>query len=131
MSTLIAGQEVDDQCTKCKLLLAHTIVAMDGTNIIKVECKTCHSVHKYRGKKAKSTRAKAGTKKAIKVVPFEQLIAGKDLSCSTRYKLSTTLVRDEIIDHVKFGIGIVTRVLGDDKVEVEFSEGPRVLVHNR
>ena len=70
MSTLIAGQEVDDQCTKCKLFLAHTIVAMDGTNIIKVECKTCHSVHKYRGKKAKSTRAKAGTKKAIKVVPF-------------------------------------------------------------
>ncbi len=131
MAILKAGQEIDDQCTKCKLLLAHTIVAMDGESVLKVECNTCHSVHKYRGKKAKSTRAKTTKKTAVKVVPFEQLIAGKDLSRATRYKISTMLAQDEIIDHVKFGLGIVTHVLGDNKVEVEFSEGPKVLVHNR
>ena len=131
MGTLNAGQEIDDQCTKCKLLLAHTIVAMDGESVLKVECNTCHSVHKYRGKKAKSSRAKSTKKTTVKVVPFEQLIAGKDLSRATRYKISMALAQDEIIDHAKFGLGIVTHVMGDNKVEVEFSEGSRILVHNR
>ena len=123
MTTLQAGQEVDDQCTKCKLLLAHTIVAMDGTTIVKVECNTCHSVHKYRGPKAKKKRIGAAKKAVAKVIPFEQLIAGKDLSQATRYKISTTFAQDEIIDHLKFGLGIVTHVLGDNKVEVEFIKG--------
>ena len=128
MSTLQAGLEVDAQCTKCKLLLAHIIIAMDGTQIAKVECKTCHSVHKYRQKKAKKSLTK---KSSVKALAFDELISGKDLSRATRYKISTELAQDEIIDHVKFGLGIVTRILSDNKVEVEFSEGPRVLVHKR
>ena len=55
-----AGQDIDAYCTKCKLVLAHVIIALRGTRPAKVECKTCKSIHAYRkeapGKKAVSPR---------------------------------------------------------------------------
>ena len=43
-----AGDEVDSKCTKCKLILAHTIVAMVGDQIARVKCNTCGGEHAYR-----------------------------------------------------------------------------------
>src|SRR5438309_8942814 len=42
------GGEADAWCTKCEMVLAHTVIAMVGTKPVKVECNTCHGVHKYR-----------------------------------------------------------------------------------
>src|SRR4030067_450255 len=41
---------VDGWCTKCKLLLAHTIIAMANNMPVKVKCNTCNSSHKFRTK---------------------------------------------------------------------------------
>ena len=58
-----AGDNIASHCTKCKLVLDHAIVAMDGETIAKVKCKTCGSKHKYRSsERCKKTRA-AGRKK--------------------------------------------------------------------
>ena len=44
--------EVDSYCTKCKLDLAHRIIAMVGDQPKKVECRTCGSHHLYRRPKS-------------------------------------------------------------------------------
>jgi hypothetical protein len=38
---------------------------------------------------------------------------------------------DDVIDHKSFGIGVVARVLSDQKIEVVFQTGTKVLVHER
>ena len=57
-----AGDNIASHCTKCKLMLDHAIVAMDGEVIAKVKCKTCGSVHKYRifGGREADTELRAG-----------------------------------------------------------------------
>ena len=42
------GGEVDAFCTKCQLTLAHTVHAVVSGRPVKVECNTCHGVHRYR-----------------------------------------------------------------------------------
>ena len=48
LEKLSAGENIASYCTKCKLVIDHAIVAMDGETIAKVKCKTCGSAHKYR-----------------------------------------------------------------------------------
>ena len=42
------GGEVDAFCTRCRLTLAHTILAMVGTKLARVRCNTCNGDHAYR-----------------------------------------------------------------------------------
>lgn len=42
------GSIIESICGKCNDVMGHTIMAMVGTEIIKVECRACGSVHKYR-----------------------------------------------------------------------------------
>jgi len=42
------GDVVDDYCSRCKLLMNHGVMALDGETILKVRCNTCMSEHKYR-----------------------------------------------------------------------------------
>jgi hypothetical protein len=61
---LSAGSEIDAYCTKCRLDLGHTIIAMVGHTVPKVICNTCGSQHKYyppKSEKEKSTFIKRRT----------------------------------------------------------------------
>jgi hypothetical protein len=40
-------------------------------------------------------------------------------------------MKDQWLVHKVFGNGIVLAELADNKIEVRFDDGPRVLVHNR
>src|SRR5512136_969942 len=63
---LSAGSTIETQCTRCKRVLNHTIVAMVGEKIVKVECDTCHGIHAYRPPKAaKEPAAARDTQKKI------------------------------------------------------------------
>ena len=49
MSQLTVGKDVLSFCTKCKLNLGHTIVAMkDAKHIAKVKCNTCATIQAYK-----------------------------------------------------------------------------------
>ena len=54
-----AGGEIDAYCTRCKLDLAHRVIAMVGEAVKKVECKTCGSHHNYRRPKSEPEAPKA------------------------------------------------------------------------
>src|SRR4051794_39940197 len=89
-ATAKVGGEVDAMCNKCKMVLAHTILAMVGPKIARVRCETCKSEHAYRGiqpMKVKSARARnAASAKPEKVIlSFAQQIEGKDPSKAKKY----------------------------------------------
>lgn len=138
-----AGDEVDSMCTKCKMLLAHTIVAMSGDKIAKVKCNTCGGVHAYRpppspseasAKRRRAERA-AGAAEAAKVKTtasdFEVYTKGKDLSKAAKYSPKMQLGVGEAIDHPTFGIGVVTEIREGSKAQVAFKDGGRILVYGR
>jgi len=42
------GDTIEDYCSRCKLSMDHSIVAMGGEEVLQVRCRTCNSEHKYR-----------------------------------------------------------------------------------
>src|SRR4030067_2672610 len=130
---------VDGWCTKCKLELAHTIIAMAKNMPVKVKCNTCNSEHKFRAKqsgvsKPKSAKSKSHARK-IKTQEtnyndYMSRLTDYDLSRVKIYSMDGSYKKDEIIEHFKFGVGIVLSLIQTNKIEMLFKDGPRVLVHN-
>lgn len=125
------GGEVDAFCTRCKLNLAHTILAMVGSKIARVRCNTCGGDHAFRSTPAR-TKAPSAARAAPErvVISFEQQLAGKDLSKAARYSPKEAFQVDQLIDHPTFGLGIVMAVR-EDKVDVAFKAVQKTLVHRR
>lgn len=129
------AQNVVTLCTKCRMKLNHVVVAHDEKGTVeRVRCLTCGSEHKYRTEKKKG--AGKPTKK-IPVAPkvdfskiFEALAEKFKDKTPLSYSMSGSFKQDDVIDHQTFGMGIVTQAY-PDRMEVAFSDGPRILVCNR
>jgi hypothetical protein len=144
MATHKVGGEVDAFCTRCKMTLAHTILAMVGQTIARVQCNTCGGQHAYRqapgaarprsssSSSGGSTATKAASREAAvkTVVGFEEQLKGKDLTQARKYSPKDTYAVDEVMDHPTFGFGLVKAVRAD-KVDVAFKAAERTLVHGR
>ncbi|QSQ26250.1 hypothetical protein JY651_15520 [Pyxidicoccus parkwayensis] len=146
MATHKVGGEVDAQCTRCKLTLAHTILAMVGTKIARVRCNTCGGDHAYRAapgvtdrpsssssssRASRASSSSAATTKAEKIIiSFEEQLAGKDTANALKYSPKDTYQVDQVIQHPTFGTGFVTAVRGD-KVDITFRTETKTLVHGR
>lgn len=144
MATHKVGGEVDALCTRCKLSLAHTILAMVGTKIARVRCNTCGGDHAYRGApgatdrpSSSTTRTKrassggSGVSRAEKIIiSFEEQLASKDVANAPRYSPKDTYKVEQVIQHPTFGTGFVSAVRGD-KVDITFRTDTKTLVHGR
>ena len=137
MSQLTVGKDVLSYCSKCKLNLGHTIVAMKDTQTIaKVKCNTCKAIHAFKDpsqSKTKQTRARKSASSSTKIVSVSDLWMDKMSNTtkkSTPYSVRGKFFEGDIIDHVKFGPGIVEKVV-DDKIEVVFRHEIKTLVHNK
>jgi hypothetical protein len=131
------GGEVDALCTKCELVLAHTIIAMVGSTPVKVECNTCHGVHKFRSPVGtpKGTAAKPRTPRApraaVQAIAFEELLASQRVALAAPYSAKRTYTPGDVIDHAIFGRGFVSAVRDGGKIEVTFRSDVKTLVHGR
>jgi hypothetical protein len=130
------GGEVDALCTRCELVLAHTVHAVVAGKPVKVECNTCHAVHRYRG--GANGRASAGagtaaraTRERAAIVAFDELLSKRDASSAKPYSPKTTYAVDEVVDHPTFGRGFVSALRDGGKIEVTFRSDVKLLVHGR
>jgi hypothetical protein len=123
MAALAAGSEIDAYCPACTSVKRHIVVAMKGTRAAKTECRSCGSVHAYR-KNPPDTKAKKRSQ-------YEDAMEGRDASKPIPYRFTRKLNQDDVIQHKSFGIGLVTRVVSDKKVEVLFEDSTKLLVHGR
>lgn len=143
MSTIKVGDDVDSKCLpSCGpgLVLAHTVTAMDGDKVIKVKCNTCNKAHTYRPPDSASEATAAKRKNARKkreeaanaaMVDFDDLAKSVDLDAAEKYSIKAALQTKQVIEHPKFGTGIVFALKEDNKAEIVFRDGPRVLIHSR
>jgi DNA-directed RNA polymerase subunit M/transcription elongation factor TFIIS len=134
MSSFSAGKEVLSYCGKCKLGLAHIIVSMKDTATIgKVQCKTCNASHMYKDPATKTKKVKSRTttrKKSISVGDLWMEEMGKASGKAVPYTIRSSFSVGDIIDHKKFGPGIVQMHI-DDKIEVLFQHEMKLLVHGK
>lgn len=136
-SQITTGKDVLSYCGKCKLNLSHTIVAMkDEKTFAKVQCNTCKSVHAYKDpsmSNASKTRTRTTKKAPSKVMSVSDLWMerlNKTTSKSQPYTISSKFKEGDLIDHVKFGPGIVQSVK-DNTIEVVFRHDIKTLIHNK
>ena len=64
----------------------------------------------------------------IPKTPWELALEGKDLANARPYSMETRFAAHEIICHAVFGIGVVTALLAENKIEVLFQNGYKVLI---
>jgi hypothetical protein len=128
------GGEVDAVCTRCELTLAHTVHAVVDGRPIKVECNTCHVVHRYRGSigaavKATRAAARAPREKPV-VIGFDEVLVTKK-GTPVPYSPKRAFATDDVVDHPTFGRGFVSAVRDGGKIEVTFRTDVKLLVHGR
>ena len=140
------GSTVDGWCTKCKLVLAHTVEAMVDGKITRVHCNTCGGQHAYRasapgsraasgsasgGKAGGKSGAKSKAEKPPKRSEYETLLRGRTAASARPYATTERFAPGEVISHASFGIGVVTAERDSVKIDVHFADGPKVLMHGR
>ena len=132
-----AGGYIEAWCTKCKLLLGHTIVAMVGSSPRRVKCNTCGGEHNYRAaslEKAAKTSNSVPRKTKPQGKYYSEYMARlntADMTGVRKYSIKSGFKKDDVIDHLQFGIGIVLSVIQIDKIDVMFRDGRKLLVQNR
>ncbi len=137
-----AGDEVDSYCTSCKIVLAHRVVAVVEGKPEKVICKTCNRRHKYRPNLPKSRMKKIskepGTKKPRRTrrtkdpaIIWEELLTERGEAEAKLYSMDGIFEQNDIIEHKKFGRGLVKEIFVEGKMEVVFKEGAKLMVFGR
>ncbi len=121
------GGSVVSHCSKCKLGLAHEVLSMVGSTVMKVKCKACGSTHKFRDptsvKKPRVTRRKvANMPPTVLWHAYMAQARGKELlyNITGHYRVGDILVHD------KFGKGVV-RKLSMNKCHVIFQDKERLM----
>ena len=140
-----AGDTVDARCTRCRLVTNHTIIAMVGTEIVRVQCNTCGGTHNYHPPKAapaRSASAAAAARPAAKAPASSRKARAEETAdlqewvarCrredgiqSRPYDIDGAFRAEEVIAHPTFGLGIVKTILPPNKMEVLFEGGRKLL----
>ncbi len=133
------GQEMVAYCpsSRCKCDTAHVVMRVYETEIRRVRCLVCNDLHAFRP-------ARGGEEEETEEVPLSQRLKTKPSWDDAMKQVSETDLRNcspysvrgdyqelDIITHPKFGVGFITELLPDDKVEITFQDDKRVLIHRR
>ena len=135
-----AGKEIVCYCSKCQLNLAHIIVSMlDISTINRVQCKTCKSSHKFKDPSRK--KPKTSTSKIIKKFTNKTSTESNEITWSQlvnrpaneikKYSIKAAFQKGDVIDHIKFGLGHIENSVDNDKINVLFRDGTKILIHNK
>lgn len=128
-----AGKDVLAYCGKCKLALNHVIIVMKNASTIgKCKCKTCGAEHLYRDpnqadKKTKSKTPRKSSSKAIPIAEVWKNALENAQGESKSYNIKNEFQVGDIIEHPKFGKGVVQKNLGPNKVETIFESDLKIL----
>ena len=130
------AKDVVAYCVRCKMDLAHTVVAMDGETVKKVLCNTCNKEHVYRapkGEKAPTNKKKPVRKTRAKKIVAPDVLWEKALEpaqnlLSKLYTIDGSFESGEKIDHKTFGLGLITKLIQPNKMEVIFKEGTKIMI---
>ncbi|PLX80887.1 MAG: hypothetical protein C0616_06650 [Desulfuromonas sp.] len=139
--TLSPGDILDAYCTKCRKMMNHTLIALVDEKPSRVKCNTCEGEHNFRNppktkKSASSGRTTAAaTKKALAIEAkkteqreeWEKSCAALANTSPTTYSMDIVVKAKTLVQHKKFGLGVVQNVIGENKMTVLFQDGEKLL----
>lgn len=122
-------------CTRCKMELAHVIIAMVGGRPARVQCKTCQSPHNYRSSVGTTSLRKPRVSSPVQRVSvsehWQTKMEAKKAVSPKAYRVAEEFKAGEIVQHPQFGLGLVEEVKLNGKIVVLFRAGEKVLIHGR
>jgi len=128
---LSTGGDTDSYCTKCKLSLEHIILAMNGGVVVKVQCKTCGSIHKFRGMPGLGPKSPGRRGSALlspeKTQELWEAAVREAAGAEMPYSMEGAYHVGDVIIHNTFGKGVVQMIFFE-KCSVLFRDKKRVLV---
>ena len=130
----LIGQQIETECGKCKTLTLHTVTAVKDGRISRVMCNICNGYHNFRQKAA--TAAKTAATKTPRApsrrtkMNWDSLILAVEEKEVKDYATSGDFRATKAIRHKTFGVGVITKVHTDNKIEVIFKEGTKLLGQN-
>jgi len=129
------GGDIDAWCSRCQLVLAHTIHAIVDGKIRRVHCNTCKQQHIFRahgpGENAERRANSKVRPGARRVLGYEELLGGRSVRDARPYSTRERFEAGAVLAHPVFGLGVVTDTRDGRKIEVRFPEGARTLAQGR
>jgi len=126
----VVEDNVAAYCAKCKVSLAHTIVAMDGDRPTRVTCSTCGSTHPFKhpadAPKTRTPRAKKGEATAASIAALWESRVATAKGKEHVYTMVTKYGIGDIVLHEQFGKGVVLK-LSTKKCHVLFEDKERLM----
>jgi hypothetical protein len=137
MTKIAVGSDVEAYCTKCKMVLAHTVVALQGAKPRRVKCNTCGGDHNYRPTKPvaktaakKPAKAKSTTTRKVRQ-SWDEIMQDASGKPHKTYSMAGSFGEGDWIEHSTFGLGCVQTFTAPNKITVRFADTTRTLVCNR
>lgn len=132
------GAEVEALCPKCKGATVHVIEVIKTPELMKVMCKTCLNSHRFRPPKGGAAKSlKTPKVKKPKLDPqtreerkWNRMLEHADREKAVSYTMNSSFTENDVIDHTKFGVGVVVKILDHGKITVIFQDGLRNMVQN-
>ncbi|KIH77740.1 hypothetical protein SAMN05660860_01226 [Geoalkalibacter ferrihydriticus] len=128
-TTLSPGDAIEARCTKCRKNVGHVILTLSEEGPLTVQCNSCAREHKYRPPsvaKKPATRRSANPKDAERK-EWETLRPSMNSDAARVYSMTDAYKVKALINHPLFGLGLVQRVVGSQKVEVLFEDGKKTM----
>jgi len=120
---LTTGDPIQARCTKCRKITAHTIVTMGTEYPAEVQCDKCQ--HTSAARKPADRRVvhpqKAQREEWATLRPAMDSARAMDYSMTAAYKVKS------LVNHSVFGLGLVQRLSGLQKMVVLFADGEKVM----
>ena len=127
------GQEIEFYCGKCKADTLHKATSVKDGKISRVMCTVCNSYRLYREKttpsKTRAAKTPRGTGRRGKM-SWDNLISEVSEQDVQDYATAGDFRLTKAIRHKTFGVGVITKVHNDTKIEVVFKEGVKLLGQN-
>lgn len=127
--TLSTGTPIEARCTRCRKNTMHTIIEMLEEAPLKVQCQSCNREHKFR---PPTVAKKPGVRKAILAKDagrkeWQALRSNMDTAKAATYSMTGAFKVKTLIQHPVFGLGLVQRMVGPQKIEVLFEDGTKTM----
>jgi len=132
------GGDIDAWCSKCKMILAHTIEAMVGDRPARVHCNTCKAQHAYKAAAPRTAQERSEGKQGETRTPlsarprasrYKSLLKASEQAAPVAYSTKGTYAEGDVLDHPTFGRGVTTEVKDRTKIVVLFDSGTKTLMH--
>jgi len=126
---LSVGAPIEARCTKCRKNTTHAILSLADEAPTMVECGVCNRQHIYRPPTTvkKPAVRQAVQRKDAERKEWKELQPSMNSTKAKIYSMTATYKLKSVINHPVFGLGIVQRVVGAQKVEILFEDGTKMM----